>query len=288
MAEKDKRCAPGIKYDGDSCMTLDILIKMAKAYNKEYPNDVIKLDKTVETLHNKKYKKYLLKEFEKRLNNICDNQMCWFRQEFMKHYNNKKELKYVYRPTGPKGKYEWLNTSNINKVMDQYEQIYKDFIFVGAIPIDFYTMPIIYANHDKINYMEAIRNKDYDFFIKNGKTKFGIVFNLDKHNEPGSHWVCSYCDLERNFVIYFDSYGTSPPKTVQQFMREVSEYMSKRNNTETIARHNKMRHQYKNSECGMYCLIVILRLLRGERFDDINKTIMKDEKVNEFRQKLFT
>lgn len=287
VKSKDSKCAPGLKYENNSCIPLNNLIKMAKAYNKKYPDDKIILDKTYETLNNSKYKKYLLNEFQKRLSNVCNDQICWFKQEFIKYYDNIKELKYIYRPKGPDGKFEWLNTSNINKVMDQYEKVYNNFVFIGAIPIDFYTMPPFYGKYDRIDYLEAIKEKDFKFFEKNGKTKIGIILNLDDHTQPGSHWVFTYCDIENNFVAYFDSYGTSPPKTVKKFMTDIHKYMTKRNGKNAIARHNKTRHQYKNSECGMYCIIVMLRLLKGERFDDINKTIMKDDKINNYRQLIF-
>ena len=34
------------------------------------------------------------------------------------------------------------------------------------------------------------------------KKKIGIVFNLDKHNQPGSHWVALYTDLKANQVYF--------------------------------------------------------------------------------------
>jgi hypothetical protein len=41
--------------------------------------------------------------------------------------------------------------------------------------------------------------KDY---IDKNITKIGIIFNLDNHNESGSHWVSLFIDLEDKFVLY--------------------------------------------------------------------------------------
>ena len=44
--------------------------------------------------------------------------------------------------------------------------------------------------------------------INKGKTKIGIVFNLDNHDQDGSH--CFFCDFDN----YFDSYGFETKKFV--------------------------------------------------------------------------
>ena len=50
---------------------------------------------------------------------------------------------------------------------------------------------------------------------------------------------------------------------------------------------NDIRHQRKGSECGMYCLFVIICLLRGRPFFDICKNIVDDDTMNAFRDVLF-
>ena len=42
----------------------------------------------------------------------------------------------------------------------------------------------------------------------------GIVFNLDPHDKPGSHWVSMYVDLNNGGIYYFDSYGYKPLKEI--------------------------------------------------------------------------
>ena len=125
----DTKCAPTSKYEDGSCISTDVLIEMAKAYNTENENK-IEINTTQSTLHPNSYKKYLLNEFSNRLKNVCNRQTCWVKQKFTKHMNNamKEELqKKTFRPIGPFGKFEWLNTININEVLGQYEYKYNDF-----------------------------------------------------------------------------------------------------------------------------------------------------------------
>ena len=54
-----------------------------------------------------------------------------------------------------------------------------------------------------------------------------------------------------------------------------------------IISYNKIRHQFKNSECGVYSVNFILRLLKGELFDNICSNITTDDQVNECRKVYF-
>mgnify|MGYP006897233767 CR=1 FL=1 len=49
----------------------------------------------------------------------------------------------TFRPKGPQGKFEWLSTVDINKVMEQYHHSHPDFKFLGAVPIDFDDLPVL-------------------------------------------------------------------------------------------------------------------------------------------------
>ena len=52
-------------------------------------------------------------------------------------------------------------------------------------------------------------------------------------------------------------------------------------------RHNPTRHQFKNSECGVYSINFILELLNGKSFDDICNTELPDNDINKLRKKIF-
>lgn len=277
--DKDKKCAPGLRFEDGACMTLNLLVTMAEAYNNKFPKNKISLCSKLETLNPKKYKRYLVREFSRRLENVCDSHKCWVKQNFVKEMQNEAKhilSNYTFRPDGPKGRFTWLNTNNVNQVMHQYEKVYPEFKFFGAVPIDFDELDL------------EISKMNIEDLYNSGKKKMGVVYNLDEHYKPGSHWVASYCDLENGCVYFFDSYGTLPEKRIRKFLRKVERFLSEKGVKKQDVRFNKKRHQYKNSECGVYSLHFIIRLLEGEGFDDINKERITDTEVNRYRDIYFT
>lgn len=277
-SERDKRCAPVATFKNGSCIPLRLLVSMANSYNSMYSDKII-LSEKLETLNPPKYKKYLLREFGRRLDDVCDNQRCWVKQSFIKNMENniKYELQNnVFRPKGPSGRFTWLNTFDINDVMKQYESKYTEFKFLGAVPIDFDDLPSL-----------GIKDMNFENMVETGVHKLGVVFNLDKHDQPGSHWVSMYTDMKKGQVYFSDSYGIEPDKRIRKFMRRVAKYCDDCS-INTDVRHNKNRHQYENSECGVYSINFILRLLKGETFDDISGTKVKDREINECRKVYFT
>jgi Ulp1 family protease len=114
-----------------------------------------------------------------------------------------------------------------------------------------------------------------------GTRQIGIIFNLDKHDEPGSHWVCAFINLDKSAAYYFDSYGyEAPPEVVTLFKRLRDQGIQH-------TYFNDVRHQRKGSECGMYCLYTIISLLLGKSFYDICVNIVDDDTMNGLRDVLF-
>jgi len=186
--------------------------------------------------------------------------------------------------------------------MEQYENVYPEFRFLGAVPIDF----------DKLS---GLGIGDYDFSksVKEKKTKLGLVFNLDEHWQPGSHWNALYADLDKNQIYFFDSYGKGPVKRVRNLVKRISQFcynkdICKKNVCSEIndsdsymmpneknriekkinVDYNHSRHQYKDSECGVYSINFILRLLKGDTFEDISNTKVLDNDINKCRDDYFT
>ena len=53
-------------------------------------------------------------------------------------------------------------------------------------------------------------------------------------------------------------------------------------------KYNTMQHQFGGSECGVYSINFIVRLLRGDQFDEINKSRNTDKEMNVCRKKYFS
>lgn len=274
------KCGPHLEFENGSCIPLDLLIDMVEAYNKyneeNNKKDKIALHEDLEIVEPDNYKLYLLSEFKKRFNG---DQTEWINKkylEFMEDDTKDYLENNVFRPEGPQGKFEWLSTLDINGVLSQYEEKYPDFKFLGAVPIDF----------DDLSYL-PFKKIDFQEFVDNGVKRLGVIFNLDEHYKSGSHWVSLFTDLDKGQIYFSDSYGSAVPKRVATFMGKIKTFLEKNNHENIDMRHNKTQHQKGNSECGVYSINFILRLLKGKTFDHITKKRLTDEKVNKCRNIYF-
>jgi len=279
--KEDFKCSPHLDFENGSCIPLNILIKMADAYNEycnyEGNNMHIKLDDKLDILYPDEYKRYLLFEFGKRFKG---SQHSWIKEKFSSYMSkdDKDELENnVFRPEAPQGKFDWLSTFDINYALAQYESKYKDFKFLGAVPIDF----------NDLDYL-PFKNLNFDELLKEGKNRIGVVFNLDEHYKGGSHWVSLFSDLKDGKVYFSDSYGTKPEKRIIDFINRIEKYLvENRKISKPDVRYNRTQHQKGNSECGVYSINFILRLLKGKTFDHITSKRVTDEKVNKCRNIYF-
>ncbi len=217
-----------------------------------------------------KTKKELWRSIYKRLQNVCKQESCWIDLDFINLIQDKSlvdKLKhFTFKPKMTKNRTDWLSTLQINNVMQQYQEFDKNFKFLGALPSDFYTQI-------QLDYKQ----------LKNYK-KAAIVFNLDTHDKPGSHWVVLYIDNTNKLVEYFDSTGKSPNKHIKKFIQLLK--------TLNITKgykylQNTIVHQTKNSECGIYSMYYIIQRLLGKDFLNLTFNVIKDDDMNRFRDLIF-
>lgn len=285
ISEKDKVCAPGRKFEDGSCFTITELIVMAEAYNKEFPYKPIRMYNGYEMINPKKYKKYLLHKFQTSLPKV-ESQKKWIDQNFIKNITDEKikeEIEeFTFKPKKPRGKYTWLSTPDIDNVMIQYEKVYPDFKFLGSVPIDF--DDLTGSDGLKIN----IKKLNFAELEKHGIHRLGIVFNTDPSTKSGQHWISAFIDLKKGQIYYSDSYAAIPCKRVRYFLRRIAiYYIKKTGGKRPDLGYNRIRQQYGNSECGVYSINFILRLLKGESFKNVTEHTMSDEAVNKCRDKYF-
>lgn len=281
LDKSNKKCAPGLKYEAGSCARLSVLIELAKAYNHSAnPADKIRMASNFELLNPQKYKKYLVHELSNRVGDKCKTQKCWSSQEFITNMNEKAReefVKYTHRPDSPEGKFDWLSTYNINDAMAQYEKLHNDFKFFGAVPMDFAEIGL------------EVGNIDYSRYIKNGIKRMGVVFNLDNHNQPGSHWTAMYTDFDKGHILYFDSVGVKPEQRVRQLMRNQAKFMESQGKKLDDIRvdYNKVQHQKGDNACGVYAINFLVKMVKGVDFDQLCSNPVNDKKMNKCRAVYF-
>jgi hypothetical protein len=184
---------------------------------------------------------------------------------------------------------KWLNSLDIENVMNQYEEAYPEFEFMGPYPIDF-SAPDPYKQNGKCLIQEICELR-VDDAIKQGTKYIGIIYNLDPHHKGGSHWVAVFINIVKHEANYFDSYGNvapnikgvQVPQQVQTFMRWLKSQDPLMN-----LQYNGNRWQYQSSECGMYCLYFIIRMLMGDDFKAFVKYRPPDSFMLDLRDWLFS
>lgn len=277
----DYMCAPKVNYVDGSCISVDILEDMVQIYNK-HKTDKILLDeiKHMKLKNPSGYKKNIVRLLTQKLSSECQEQTCWLSIPMFKDLSTKENTsklhEYTFLPIGPRNSHEWLNTLHINDVFKQYEELYNDFIFLGAHPRDFAKL------HTKI----PSKLSDFKSFEKKNKKRIGIVFNLDTSRQSGSHWVSMFANLEKGQIYYIDSVGSSPKDEFKKLMNLFSEYY-KSKGISADARVGTKAHQRGDSECGVYSISFILRFLDGETFDEIEATRVTDSEIATCRREYF-
>lgn len=175
---------------------------------------------------------------------------------------------------------QWLDSTNIESVMKQYEEMDSEFEFMGPFPIDF-AAPDPYKGGGKCLIQEMCSMRILES-LKKGIQKIGIIYNLDPHYKGGSHWIANFIDIPAHKCYYFDSYGMKPPKQIETFMK----WLTTQDPTLRLA-YNARRFQFNGSECGMYCLYFIIRMLAGDNFRTFCRRAPRDSAMLDLRDWLF-
>jgi len=136
----------------------------------------------------------------------------------------------------------------------------------------------LFVTH-RVEHFRALSNKDLEsalsvypqfrgVFSKDmlpqriNSNEIGVV-NLDDFGGGGTHWVCYFNTsqgLEKDHVIYFDSYGLSEPEEVKKYL-ETSGKQIKYSSSEI--------QEFGSVMCGYYCIYVLNQLMKGYSFYDI-------------------
>jgi hypothetical protein len=281
-------CAPG-KYDpkAKTCFTIEQLIEIAKAFNKYVTKNNLGSVNNVyfdtSLINIKPDKSYLVKEIMNRFRKICDNDKCLTKQDFMNEITTEMRediMTGTFRPEGPTNPKEWLSTSDIDGIMIQYEKVYPDFKFMGAVPLDC-------NDHSFCSLFKL----DFDQLIKEGKNQLGIVFNLDKVGEPGSHWVAMYINLKgppEGEICFCDSTGKPPVENINTVIKEFKKWYQTKYGMAPEYCFNKNKYQKDTSECGVYSCNFLIRRLAGQSFNEIVNNPLNFKEINSCRNVYFS
>ena len=250
---KSLNCSPCVankKVVKNSCMTLEVLLRIRDEYNKDHPDNKIMASKPVLIWH----------ELKMRLD--CKDERCWVKE--IDDKNIRTQIKnQLFAPEHPPewlhNKNEWLSNYDIDAIMKQYEEKDKTFEYLASSPVDF---NFIVDKSSNTCYEETLCKFDLKTLMEAGKHKFAAVFNLDKHDESGSHWISLFINAHKNIIMFFDSANGNIPTQIAQFIKTVKQ-QGLDNGIQFKFLRNHKQHQRGNTECGVYSIHFIIEMLNN-------------------------
>jgi hypothetical protein len=247
-------------------------------FNKTNPNKKITLSRKKTTLWN---------AINLRMSSECPtkDEKCWLQ------FNKTKDAKERFRPDMPttwkNNPREWLSNFDIQKVMQQYDT--KSFKFLGVFPSDY-----DYKLAMNVCVAQELCNLDVQQLKTEGITDLGIVFNTDPHYASGSHWVAVYiCTNPRSKKFgfyYYDSNAAEPSEYVKKLHASIQSQFAGTPNVMSrfVIKRNTLRHQFKNTECGMFSMHFIISMLNKKKsFEKIINENLNDDMIFKKRSELY-
>lgn len=249
----------------------------------------------------------LWQEINDKMADICGRnspgkEACW--ADNLHGMRPSKEVAKSLRPIKPaewnKNEYTWLTNYDIEAVMNQYDYdthhkfSYK---FLGVFPIDFESKSAM----GQCLFQEFCA-LDIPRMYKRGIKYVGMITNLDKHNESGSHWTSLFICIDPVSpafgAYYYDSVAATPPREIVHFIdtvkKQVSEIHIRGHRHEFRVKYNKMRHQKGNTECGIFSIDYQIRwltgLIKNKNFNFEDVTMLpqiNDSYIHKFRNIYF-
>ena len=212
----------------------------------------------------------------------------------------------LLKPIGPASGRRWLSNIDIAAVMRPMEHYYAD---IGVGPRLKWFGPY---TRDFAELKCDIADTSIEQLVADKYTHIATIVNYDSSRTSGSHWVAIVVVIPRNFIlsgnkdtaakIYFwDSTGYELPPDPSEYEKGVKKgdnpilrYLLKTAKElkslglDVATFGNKMQHQRKNTECGVYCILFVNAMLKGMDFEDfVARGDLGDDEVQRLRSVLF-
>ena len=283
-----------MESDTGSCLTHRELVTIADAYNSSSSSSSIPRS----IFRNKQA---LWRALAERFRSHCGRgkqEHCWVQKVPDSHAV--RSIRHDgFRPAKPSAWYanpnEWLNTYDILLVMKQYEKKYRQrFRFVGVFPRDFATLVVVSPTTTTTK-KRCVSEEMCDASLGRKETSLGFVFNHDAHNQPGSHWVALFCCMDpgdpKYGAFYYDSVGREMKDEVMRFATSMKSRSP--DPSRFSIRHNTIRHQFGNTECGMFAMHFLISCLEDKAGRTVTEVVSQkgfgtDESLTRLRDVLYT
>lgn len=179
-----------------------------------------------------------------------------------------------FLPEGPWNNDTWLNNINIDELLNKWLD------FLGG-----YNFGVHMNNFDEKNKKLAVA--DYKQLC--GKYNFlASVVNTDNYGQSGQHWVAIYIDCKLKTIEYFDSAAGTVSDEIMGWMTKMSKQLKDQNiGTYKTIYNNNVRHQKKNTECGVYSIFYIIARSHGVPHEWFENVVIDDDIMLNMRKRIF-
>lgn len=234
----------------------------------------------------------------------CDSEKCVLQKS--SHPRARAELRSRFKIAGHNDN-KLLSNINIDNVLRQWMSHFPDFFAYNFNMIDYAQNSI-----DKFGRVvpkpDTLATINFDD-LYNSPNKYRIaacVINSDVSTGPGKHWMALVADARGDgewSVEFFNSSGNPPaPEWVNwmQKTKHIMERLRRRSSNEAapnaespppagpvVLAKSTVRHQYSNTECGVYSLFYIWARLCGVAKEVLLNNPIPDRLMFAFRQHLF-
>ena len=248
---KSAQCHPKRAQGGTSCLDTPTLYTLRDEWNKDHPDTPI-VSQHPSNIH---------RQLQQHMKRACSSDVC-----LVNKLVDQKEVRHtmvqsLFAPLHPtswkRNRNEWLSNVDIHNVMEQYEEAYPSFLFLGPSPIDFDDTT---GGTSSCTFPEVC-SLSLSTEWNRGKRIIGIVFNTDKSSESGSHWFAVVIHLTHHYLLFFDSVGDPIPPEIQQFQTRMQQQAKAMGHPLRLYDTVGVVHQRGDTECGMYALHVIIQLV---------------------------
>lgn len=252
-------CSPHRKHNV-SCFLDSELKIIAHCYNQLYSN-VIDLRQPI------------YPQLQKLLFHECgNNTQCWIEHKdietLLTQHLNYTLKNAAFKPHFHHSRYQWLSTTDINILMEQYTNFDPSFIYLGTYPSNIYQlMPFTKLLNTTKHYK-----------------KIGLILNLDTHKQQGSHWVAIYVDNIQKTIEFFDSIGNPPKKHIIRILKIIQQHPFF---TSHKYKNISLPFQTQDGECGIYAVYYILQRILNTSSQQIQTLWIRDHEMNQYRNLLY-
>lgn len=283
IEDSDNICALGVNTDGTNvCMTDGAIKKIAN----DLKNKGIDKNKLSS-------KKDILEEEKKQTQ--CNDEICVINNTQSLTHDEKNQQKKRIKPVGPAKSDKLLHNGNIDSVLSNLTEIFKDFYHMNFQMIDFAGEKDangnwVQRNNYTITPTELGTINMIDDVIKQNKKTFGVVLNTDTRDKGGEHWFCLFCDFRSTpyTIEYFNSSGNRPYKQVDDWMNKTYIILTNANyKVEKKPLVGNIHQKDSETECGPYSLYYIYNRLNGIKAERFQENRITDAQMLEFRNMMF-